>query len=324
MESFKRSIPYQKNSEVEDTLRQLERLLGGVTAGMQFESNHPIVFIMGCARSGTTLLSQLLAEYTNWCYPTNLISRFYYEPYVGAMIQRLLVDLDEKGELLGGYKYQPDYTSDLGKTKGLLSPHEFWYYWRRFFKFGAVQQLDEGVLRDVDTIGFTNGLYAIQSVFQKPLFLKGMIMNWHIPFLSEIFPKARFVYVKRDVRYNAQSLLLARERFFGTWEEWYSFKPPEYRLLKEKNSEIQVVGQVLYTNKAIEQGLQSIESVKNVIIHYEDLCGNVSTQLNRVTEMIGQPRIEINRNFKNIRQQSRVKVDLDTWKAIEDAVNALT
>ena len=108
--------------------------------------DHPIIFIMGCARSGTTLVSQYLARSREFCYPTNFISRFYYAPYIGALLQRLMFDLDTKGELFGSFKEAVDFKSVLGKTKAASSPNEFWYYWRRFFKFGEIQKLDDAQL----------------------------------------------------------------------------------------------------------------------------------------------------------------------------------
>ena len=50
------------------------------------------VFVVGALRSGTTLFTQWLATTGLTAYPTNLLSRFYGAPLVGAKIQQLLTD----------------------------------------------------------------------------------------------------------------------------------------------------------------------------------------------------------------------------------------
>ncbi len=58
--------------------------------------------------------------------------------------------------------------------------------------------------------------------------MKGMLLNWHIPYLYNINRNFIFIDIKRDEFFNAQSLLFARKNFFGTRDKWYSFKPKEY------------------------------------------------------------------------------------------------
>ena len=42
-----------------------------------------------------------------------------------------------------------------------------------------------------------------------------------------------FLHIKRQPAYNIQSLLKARNNYYGDIRGWYSFKPPEYDELKE-------------------------------------------------------------------------------------------
>jgi hypothetical protein len=52
----------------------------------------PLIIVMGPMRSGTTLFMQWLANTGVVGYPTNLLSRFYQAPILGAKIQLLLTD----------------------------------------------------------------------------------------------------------------------------------------------------------------------------------------------------------------------------------------
>lgn len=232
-----------------------------------------MILIVGCARSGSTLIMQWLASTDQVAYPTNFLSRFYASPYVGAMIQQMLID--------STYKYKEEFSdvqnlarfkSDLGKTSGLFAPNEFYYFWRRFFKYGDIQYLTEDESRKVDANGFFTELASIESVFEKPLAMKGHLIGWNIPFFYSLFSNVIFVHVKRDPIYNAQSLLEAREKFYGDQNQWYSFKPVEYPALKDLNLYQQVAGQVYFTNRAVQQGLSEVETRNRLSVSYEEFC----------------------------------------------------
>ena len=306
-----------KDQTLESVLGKLEALIGEVESNLTFDSEQPVIFLMGCARSGTTLLSQLLANATDWCYPSNLISRFYYAPYVGAMVQKMLFDLDPKGELLGEYKNNINLSSQLGKTKGALSPHEFWYYWRRFFDFGEIQQLREEELKKINYEGFVNGLKAIQSVFDSPLFLKGMILNWHIPILAELFPNSFFIHIVRDIKFNAQSLLNSRKKFYGDKYEWYSFKPPEYYDLEKLTPEEQVVYQVHYTNLTIKKGMTPLSPERVINLQYESLCENPEETISTIVKRVTSNEPSSGFSISPLQHSNKVTIPLDEWVKIE-------
>lgn len=314
MDNNKRLSAHQKNSELEFILKTLESTVVDPAQTQSFKSDFPKIFIVGCARSGSTLLTQLLANYTDWCYPTNLMSRFYYAPFTGALIQKMFYDLDERGELYG--KQTTDFNninSTLGKTKGALSPNEFWYFWRRFFKFGEIQKLSNDELDNVDVSYFLNSLHSIQHAFKKPLFMKAMILNWHIDYLHENVPNSFFIYIKRDTIYNAQSLLIAKEKFFGNLDEWYSFKPPEFNQIIKKSPIQQVIEQVKVTNRAIEYQLQKIDATKHISISYEELCAHPVNVFSNIYKMLGY---EFKENIPGITNTNHQEVEDSIWKAL--------
>lgn len=293
MKNEKRTKHHKRDPELEEILGTLEHVLGQAETNAPPElpkDEYPIVFIMGCARSGTTLLCQYLAKVTGFAYPTNLLSRFYYAPYLGSLIQKVLYDLDVKGELLGSLKQENDFTSHLGKTKGPMAPHEFWFFWRRFFNFSETQFLSDEELETVDVAGFYQGLQSICTVHNSPLVLKGAIMNWNIGFLADVFKNAYFIHIKRDVFSNAKSLFNARLEFFGEKEEWYSFKPPEYEMIKSLEPEEQVVAQVIYSNNAIHEGLKVLEQGRHLTVSYDDFCQNPAGVVESLFKLMSLPK----------------------------------
>ena len=146
--SIERSDKFKRNENLENLIKELYELLNPIEQKRIEGLNQiklPLILINGVARSGTTLLMQWFANTGYFSYPTNLLSRFYGSPYIGAKIQQLLFDFkyNYNNELYDHSK-MIEYESDLGKTKGPMAPNEFWYFWRRFFKFGNIQFMPRG------------------------------------------------------------------------------------------------------------------------------------------------------------------------------------
>lgn len=238
------------------------------------DGDFPIVFVMGPLRSGTTLFMQWLANTGLVAYPTNLLSRFYASPVVGAHIQLLLTDprfnfRDEIQEFITPISFN----SENGKTKGALSPNEFWYFWRRFLPFKELDWLpDEELFRVVDREKLVAELTSLTKVFNKPFALKSMILNYNIPFLNSIFKKALFIQINRDPVANVASILDARKRQLGSEDKWYSFKIPEYSQLQGLDPVVQAAGQLHYNLKAVNNGLLKVNDSRKMAVQYENFC----------------------------------------------------
>lgn len=277
-----REPEYRRNNNLEELLHTINSLLTSAEAkalqlyDQQQLPNFPIIFVMGPHRSGTTLLLQWLANTGIVAYPTNLLARFYGAPVLGALIQKLLTDpsynfRDELYDLSSAISFD----SQNGKTRGALSPNEFWYFWRRFLPLGVLDYVPtEMLLQKSDTKNLVAELFGMMQVFQKPMALKAMILNYNIDFLDQLFEKAIFIYTRRDPLRNIESALKARERQSGSIEKWYSFKIPEYYELLKLNPYEQVAGQIYYINKSVEAGLSKVAEHKKMIVSYEEFCEN--------------------------------------------------
>ena len=275
---------YQKNDNLEHALLDLNNLIDPIKSDkLQKQPSIPIVLFMGCPRSGSTLIFQWLTSLGIFSYPSNLIARFYKNPYIGIRVQQTLVEYDPINQL-GINQAKPNFSSSLGKTIGALSPSEFWYFWREFFIFKDSCVLTEEELLNVNYKSFLFKLSAFERLTGKPLAMKGMLLNWHIPYLYKINKKFIFVDLNRDSFYNAQSLLFAREKFFGTRLKWYSLKPEEYRLLLDKEPIEQVAGQVVFMRKAINKGMDKIPISNKISINYNEFCSNPSLLLDLLSD----------------------------------------
>jgi len=294
----KRQKEFQRKENLERLLKEINDILGPVEDGILQSykmPKYPVIFIVGAPRCGSTLMMQWLAKTGRVAYPTNLLSRFYEAPYIGARIQQMLTDpkFNFRDEL-SDFSKEIAFASDLGKTKGALAPNEFWYFWRRFFPQEGVEYIDERSLKTVDVAKFTAELAAVEAVFGKPFALKAMIANWNIPYLSGILEKVLFVLIKRHPFYNIQSLLEARIKHFGDVSTWYSFKPKEYDTLKVLDPVEQVSGQVYFTNRAIEEGLDQIDATRGLHVSYEQFCTAPERVFNQIKEKFSQQGYRVN------------------------------
>lgn len=309
-----RTKTFSRNQSLESLLNEVNSDLSIVEKKIVKDQslNYPLVFLVGPLRSGSTLMTQWLSNTGIFSYPTNLLSRFYQAPIMGAKLQLLLADerYNYRDELKD-FSSEINFESDNGKTKGALAPNEFWYFWRRFLPFNDLDYLPTNELFEKsDTETLKAEFAGMMNVFQKPMALKAMILNYNIDFLDQLFENAIFIHTKRDPLTNIESALKARERQLGSIDKWYSFKIPEYQDLIKLNPYEQVAGQIYHINKAVEDGLANVAEHKKMTVQYEDFCANpkaVFEQLKSKLELNGfivETKYTLADQFQVTRKQS--------------------
>jgi hypothetical protein len=324
-----RQTEFKRNPELEILLKRLNShiwIAEQQLLDMEVLPKLPVVLIMGPLRSGTTLFLQWLANTGIVSYPTNLLSRFYGAPILGAKIQLLLTDprfnfRDELGEFL----QQVEYSSDNGKTKGVLAPNEFWYFWRRFLPDPSKDIWTDKELRmGFDGKTMLAELAGITEVLEKPFAAKGMLFNYNIGYLNELLDKVIFVQIKREPVANVQSVLLARERQLGSREKWYSFDIPEYESLKDLDPVSQVAGQVACINRAVIQGLTSVPKERKISLSYEAFCENPEKAFRELRDKLVTQGYSVSKNYNGMKKFSPTEhiflsqEEIDTVKKVYD------
>ncbi|RAH36586.1 sulfotransferase [Halomonas sp. SL1] len=285
-----RNEKYARVSDLETLLKELNSNLEGANEAYMTDSVERFskIFLMGPHRSGSTLFMQWLASTGLAAYPTNMLSRFFGAPLVGARIQQLLTDsrYNFRNEILD-FNSDVNFNSDNGKTKGALSPNEFWYFWRRFLPFDELDYMSSEELQaNAYLAGLRDELNALANMFGKPFAMKALIMNQNIPELADQFEKALFIWIHRDPVFNIQSALEARKRQYGDINAWYSFKIKEYPELKNLDPLESVAGQISAINSSVEEGFSYLPDNRKMVVKYEDFCQRPEHYYHKISRML--------------------------------------
>lgn len=239
-------------------------------------SAHPVVFIVGVPRSGTTLLYQLMSRFLRVGYVTNRMARYWMTPIAGAILSGG-IDRAEIG-----------LESRFGVGGSEMSPHEFSWFWQ-FYGFMAEQdQFDERALEGVDWGKIARSLRGLAGYFDAPLVLKNLnYVDYQIAWISRKMPDAKFIWMRRDEAAAARSILKVREDRYGDRSLWWSVRPRDYESWAKRSPEDQVAHQVQDIGSAIERSFSSLDASKGFTTSYEELTASPSRVLSQLAEFLG-------------------------------------
>ncbi|MBN2281891.1 MAG: sulfotransferase [Candidatus Marinimicrobia bacterium] len=221
------------------------------------------IFIIGAPRVGSTIFYEYFTNYFNVSYINNLMDNLHQVLFSASILSEIL------------FKNKPHdcFESSFGDTQGMNAPSEsgdFWYRWlpreRHFVDFDEVGEKHKQEIGQI--------LTAITNKFNRPLVFKNMNCGQRIRLLKEIFPGAFFIFIKRDPLYVAQSIIKTRDKLYQDRNHWWSIRPKEYDELKDLDSFEQVVQQIFFIEKQIEEDLKNYFSNNYHLFYYEEFCQN--------------------------------------------------
>lgn len=306
---------YKKKEEDELFLKKFNLALEELEkeyARYQNKSKQPILFICGPPRSGTTLLTQVFAHSGLFNYADNFIARFWRAPFVGLYIEKLIRLRETLSH--SGLTFQ----SDLGRTTGILDPHEFTYFWRYWLKHdGEIDVIPLTKLSEIDLNGLRNEINAMLSIYEKPIFFKTYITLINPLILYKIFHNAYFIIFKRNLLANALSIFSAREEYFGDRNKWWSIKPSTYYILKDLSPEEQIIGQLTGIYSDIDNQIKNFPE-KTMNISYEDLARNPLEVLKKISLFLNIK--DFNEIIMKNHLPEKFNIDIETDKFTSDQI----
>lgn len=284
-------MSYQKNDNLESVLKKINSLLKPAEleeVSKIDQPKFPNLFLIGEPRCGSsTLFTQWAADLNVFSYPSNFLSRMYEAPFIGALIYNIITKPE--------YQYRNEFadvnagsklSSSIGKTKGFKAPHEFWYFWRRFMKFPDIPFSKKEFKEQFDFVTFQKELALIQKAFDdKPFLFKAKIANCYLLPLHKNIENAIYIHLYREPIAMIRSLLNARGKWTGSKNNWFSWKPREYGLIKDLDIYHQVAGQIYFLEKEILNAKMDLGE-KYIGFSYEEFCNNPKSIYNEIASKI--------------------------------------
>lgn len=296
LDSHKRLPEFAKNASDEDFILALNESLKELESEQlmlrKSDRSYPTILVVSAPRTGSTLLTQVLASRLNVGYISNLMARFYNTPMVGARLQNLI--LANKVHELRSYK------SKHGVTPDIYEPHEFGYFWSRHLSFGKPFHQPESI-SDLNKIDFKNldlELQGITSSFQKPTVMKCPLGVFFVKQLLE-YTNSYVIYLTREFDDLQRSILRVRKDRLGSETEWWSIRPSGFEEVLTQSPKEQVAWQINQIESAVEEGIIGHESrvikcdynsfVDEPEIFITELLGSFESHYKQAIERAGKP-----------------------------------
>lgn len=273
------SEAFAKDAADEDFLEHLNLLLEPhERAGIDPHADEvmPTLHVVGSPRSGTTLMYQLVASGLDVGYVNNLSAAFWLAPTYGVRLARKL----------GVASLRSSFSSQFGRTSGVSEPHEFGYFWSHHLRYPDMRQRDAAHEATVDWARLRATLIAMTAAHGAPMTFKPMLMAWHMDAMVRHMPRTCFVWVRRDPRDTALSLLKMRRSLYGDETRWASLHPRAPGLDDEPPAS-QVAAQVLLVERAIGDSAARLGPGHVLEVPYERLCAQPVDVLRDVRALMG-------------------------------------
>lgn len=300
-----RKLPYLVYLAFNRSLKFLEKL-------QVQTSNKPLpykpIFILGAPRCGSTLIYQNIVNTLDVAYLSNLHCYWFGAPW---LLERLT-------NASANFRNNPVYRSRLGFTKGMYAPSEcgeFWYrFFRRFPQYVDKQSVNNKKMKDLRI-----AMHAFLQASEKPVIIKNLLNALRLEPIIDTLPESIFIVIHRDEKDIAHSILEARKKMNGNYNDWFSLQPPNINDLRLLPPEKQVIHQIRSTYKLIEDAEKLYPDNPFFHINYEDFCQSPNDSIQSVKNFLIQNNTvvqQVGKSKSTFEMRSDVRIDPDIYKAL--------
>jgi len=272
--------------------------------------NNP-VFIIGAPRTGSTILYQMITNYFDVLYIDNLISLARDNLYFGFWLSNKI------------FRDKPhnSYKSEYGNTssEGLHAPSEAGQFWYRWIPPGKIY-LESNDISDKKINKVRNNIYSIINRYNKIFIIKNNFTSQRLKLIKEVAPEAKFIFIKRNPLFAAQSIILTRQSIYGEKNKWWSIKPRNYEEIKDLTYVEQVVKQIYYIEKQIVTDIKLFKQHNLLIVNYDEILTQ-DILLEKIQNFIGEAPIRKSFVKTKIYFSEKQKVENDLFENLKKEVS---
>ena len=271
--------------------------------------SRPIIFI-GTGRSGTTIISEIISRHRDLAFPSN-----YHESKPnGLWVNFMRFAFDNPIWRVYGQKRQLNRVGRFNKY--LYRPSEAYGMWKFLLEeevnfsrgFLLNEQLSESKILELRS--YFRSMVKWQG--RKRLVIK-ITGPSRIAFLSQIFPDALFIHLKRRLIPTINSFL--KVKFWKSrglhqlwWKGAYNSKELEWIGKHTDNGLLMTSFQLNKILQITEQESSAIPS-RFLEVAYEDFVNDPEKELNRIIEFCGLEDFPIKKHLSQISIINRNKKD---------------
>ncbi|WP_176761452.1 sulfotransferase family protein [Billgrantia gudaonensis] len=224
------------------------------------------VFIIGAPRTGSTIIYQALTNAYRFAYIDNVACTWCHNLSLGLWLSNKKY----------GDKPHNNFKAEHGDTRkfGGHAPSEcgqFWYRWlpkhRHFIDHNEVTSKMVKEIREE--------VFRASSYLKRPLLFKNLNAGQRLRLIHEVFPKAKFIFVRRDPRFVTRSILKARRKIGTQDGQWWSVMPPNVEELRMLPEGEMCAAQVYFLEQQIEKDLTLFPKENIQEVHYQNLDENL-------------------------------------------------
>ncbi len=260
------------------------------------------VIIIGCPRSGTSLLFTILSASKHlWSLyrESNDIWEDFYK-FTGKEFNNEVLTREDLNEESKEFLLQEFH-------KYSFNNYYIGYFIREYLqKNNSLKTLSVPITQ-------ANLLYKKLIAQEYRLIEKTPKNCFRISFINKLFDDCKFIFLKRDGRSNINSLIegwLANGKYLRmknpslslnikgyNGKGWNFVMPPAWENYANKSLEEVCAFQWISSNKKAIEGLKEIEDKRKLSISYEELTENTSTTIRKICDFIEIPFVH---NLKEI------------------------